>query len=86
MDNFQWDDDVRYRFENTTEGHYKFYEITLTETNQPQNLWTLQTAYGSLKAGAHITHKTLDFSTKWKAEEAMNKNIQKRIDHGYKEV
>jgi hypothetical protein len=88
LDDFHWDDDVRYRFENIMDGHFKFYEITLTETDlvSMPNMWTLHTAYGSMKPGAHITHNSIDFRTKSMAEEVMNKNIRTRLDHGYKEV
>lgn len=87
MDNFMWGEDIRYRFENTTGEHNKFYEITLTEDdNGGLPLWTLVTAWGSMNPGAHVAHKSEDFSIKYYAEEKMNKHIRKRYDNGYRQV
>lgn len=84
MDDFQWEEEIRYRFENTTDGHFKFYEITLTEMSDGS--WVVETAYGSMKPGAHVTRKTLGWEKKFGAQQLVEENIQKRIDHGYKEV
>lgn len=87
MDNFHWGEDIRYRFEKTTDA-FKFYEITLTEVDlgTAGTVWTLHTAYGSMKPGAHITHKSEDYSSKWGAENKMTQHIRKRQEHGYTQV
>ena len=84
MDDFQWDDDVRYRFENTEDGSFKFYEITLSEADNGE--WTVTTAYGSMRPGAHITRKVANWPSKRSAQRSVDSNIQKRIQHGYREV
>jgi predicted DNA-binding WGR domain protein len=83
MDNYHWNDDVQYRFECTTGGSNKFYEITLEEGASE---WILTCVYGSMRPGRKPIQQGFSFRSRREAEEKMNQNIQKRLSHGYKEV